>query len=62
MISPSLISILLGSRMIVAIAEQAPEYDVAPRSRSLAMLSYSVETCMNDENQDWPEADRLASG
>jgi hypothetical protein len=49
MISPSLISILLGSRMIVAIADQAPEYDVAPSCRSLAMLSYSVETCMNDE-------------
>ena len=49
MISPSLVSILLGSRMMVAIAEQAPEYDVAPRCRSLAMMSYSVETCMNDE-------------
>jgi hypothetical protein len=49
MISSSLISALLGSLMMVAIADQAPEYDVAPSCRSLAMLSYSVETCMNDE-------------
>ncbi len=49
MVSPSFISILLGSRMIVAIADQAPGYDVAPHCRSLAMSSYSVETCMNEE-------------
>src|ERR1700730_13535598 len=49
MISSSLISVILGSLMMVAIADQAPEYDVAPSCRSLAMLSYSVETCMNDE-------------
>ena len=49
MVSSALISILLGSQMIVAIADQAPEYDTAPRCRSLAMPSYSLETCMNEE-------------